>query len=157
MAAERNDRPRKFFTAQEQVIIVAAIQAAEKRTSGEIRVHVERDVPGKAPASGDAYLRARQMFEKLGMHATEARNGVLFYLATRSRRFAVLGDEELHQLVGEEFWPKIVDAMTEHFAEDRFGEGMAAGIEQVGESLREHFPYQDYDVNELPDEISFES
>ncbi len=90
MGKARSDRPKKFFTEDEQKAIVAAIGAAELKTSGEIRVHIERDVPRKAPASGDAYLRAREMFAKLGMHATEARNGVLFYLATRSRRFVAL-------------------------------------------------------------------
>jgi len=157
MANSRSDRPRKFFAEDEQKRIVEAIQAAELRTSGEIRLHIERDIPRKSPAKGDPYLRARALFAKLGMHATEARNGVLFYLATRSRRFAVLGDEELHLKVGDEFWEEIVSAMTEHFAEDRFGDGVAAGIARVGERLREHFPYLEDDVNELPDEISFES
>lgn len=152
----RSDRPRKFFSDDEQKEIVAAIGAAELRTSGEIRLHVERDIPKKAPAEGDPYLRARQLFAELGMHATEARNGVLFYLATRSRRFCVLGDEQLHEKVGEQFWEDVVARMAEHFAGDRFGEGMATGIAHVGESLSEHFPYLSDDVNELPDEISFE-
>ena len=154
--SERSDRPRKFFSDAEQKRILEAIRAAELETSGEIRLHVERDIPKKAPVEGDPYQRARQLFAELGMHATEARNGVLFYLATRSRRFTVLGDEELHRMVGEEFWEEVVARMAEHFVDDRFGDGMAAGIEWVGERLAEHFPYQDDDVNELPDEISFE-
>ncbi len=153
--SKRSDRPRKFFSEAEQKLIVEAIRQAELKTSGEIRLHVERDIPKKAPAEGDPYQRARQLFAELGMHATEARNGVLFYLATRSHRFTVLGDEELHQKVGEGFWEDVVARMAEHFADDRFGDGMAAGIEWVGEQLARHFPYQDDDVNELPDEISF--
>ena len=85
----RSDRPRKFFSDGEQQAIVAAVQAAELRTSGEIRVHVERDLPRRGESAGDPYLRARELFAALGLHATAARNGVLFYLATRSRRFAV--------------------------------------------------------------------
>ena len=157
MEKKRSDRPRSFLGTEEQKQVVEAIGAAELRTSGEIRVHVERDVPKKSPVKGDPYLRARALFAKLGMHGTEARNGVLVYLATRSRRFAVVGDEELHKLVGDGFWTDVVDTMSAEFAEDRFGDGMAAGIALIGEKLREHFPYQDDDVNELPDEISFES
>ena len=155
-STKRSDRPRKFFSTDEQTQIVQAIKGAEKRTSGEIRCHVERDVPRKEPAAGNPYQRARQLFEKLGMHATESRNGVLIYLATRSRSFAVLGDEELHLKVGDDFWRDIAATMTSHFKEDRFADGMAGGIREIGEKLEKYFPYQADDVNELPDEISFE-
>jgi len=153
--AGRSDRPRKFFSDEEQRAIVAAIEAAEHRTSGEIRIHVERDLPRKGEAAGDPYLRAREVFAELGMHATAAHNGVLFYLATRSRRFAVVGDEALHQVVGEDYWDEVASLMAQHFVDDRFGDGLAAGIAKVGERLREHFPYRADDVNELPDEISY--
>ena len=152
---KRKDIPRKFFTESEQLRLREAIAAAEARTSGEIRLHLERDVPTKAPVSGDAYLRAREVFEQLGMHRTADRNGVLVYLATRSRRFAVLGDERLHERVGEAFWTGIRDLMTSHFKDDRFVEGLAEGIALIGEQLRENFPHLDDDVNELSDEISY--
>jgi uncharacterized membrane protein YgcG len=123
----RNDVPRKFFSADEQLRLRDAIAAAEKRTSGEIRLHLERDVPTKAPANGDAYLRAREVFAGLKMHETADRNGVLVYLATRTRKFAVLGDEKLHERVGEAFWNDIRDLMAAHFREDRFVEGTGRG------------------------------
>lgn len=151
----RSDIPRKFFSAAEQVLLREAIAAAERRTSGEIRLHVERDVPAKAPVSGDAYLRAREIFAGLQMHETAARNGVLVYVASRSRKFAVIGDEELHRRVGEEFWNDVRDLMATRFREDRFVEGLGEGIALVGEKLRAHFPFRDDDVNELPDEISY--
>ena len=151
----RNDIPRKFFTADEQARLGEAIAAAEKRTSGEIRLHLERDVPAKPPTNGDAYLRAREVFAGLKMHETAERNGVLVYLATRSRKFAVLGDEQLHQRVGEAFWNDIRDLMAGHFREDRFVEGLCEGIALVGERLREHFPYREGDVNELSNDISY--
>lgn len=152
---QRSDIPRKFFSEDEQRQLREAIVAAEARTSGEIRLHLERDVPRRKPIAGDPYLRAREIFAQLGMHDTAERNGVLIYLATRSRRFAVLGDEELHQRVGEEFWAEIRDRLAEHFRADRFAEGLIAGVELVGERLRTYFPHRDDDVNELPDEISF--
>jgi uncharacterized membrane protein len=153
---KRSDVPRKFFSKAEQLEIVDAIGAAELNTSGEIRFHVERDVPTKDPINGDAYQQARAVFAKLGMHQTESRNGVLIYLAVRTRKFAVVGDEELHKRVGDDFWVDVVKLMTEHFAQDLFGQGVATGITLIGEKLGEFFPYQDDDVNELSDEISFE-
>ncbi|MCP4547388.1 MAG: TPM domain-containing protein [bacterium] len=154
---KRSNKPRKFFTTDEQQAIVEAIKKAELRTSGEIRCHIERDVPKKKPAAGDPYLRARQVFEKLGMHATDLRNGVLVYLAVRSRQFAIVGDEELHKKVGDTFWRGIAGEMTDRFKRDDFAGGMSGGILSIGESLSEHFPYQSDDVNELPDDISFEN
>jgi uncharacterized membrane protein len=151
----RNDIPRKFFTEEEQRQVREAIVAAEARTSGEIRLHLERDLPRRKAIAGDPYLRAREVFSQLGMHETAERNGVLIYLATRARRFAVLGDEELHQRVGEEFWTEIRDLFASHFREDRFTAGLAAGIALIGERLRQYFPHRDDDVNELSDEISY--
>ncbi len=153
--AQRSDIPRKFFTTDEQRQVREAIAAAEARTSGEIRLHVERDVPRRKPIAGDPYLRAREVFAQLGMHETAERNGVLIYLATRSRRFAVLGDEELHQRVGEDFWSEIRDLFAEHFRADRFVTGLTAGIALVGERLRKYFPHRDDDLNELSDDISY--
>ena len=151
----RSDVPRKFLTADEQAQLRDAIHAAEQRTSGEIRLHLERDVPKGGAVQGDPYLRAREVFAKLDMHKTAERNGVLVYLATRSRKFAVLGDEQLHQRVGEAFWNDIRDLMAGHFREERFVEGMSGGIALIGERLRDHFPHRDDDVNELPDDISY--
>ena len=153
--AKRSDRPRGFLRPDERATVLAAIRAAELRASGEIRLHMERDLPQKPPTAGDPYARARALFATMGMHATESRNGVLFYLATRSRRFAVLGDEALHTQVGAAFWQEVAALMAGYFAEDRFGEGLAAGIARVGERLAAHFPHRADDVNELPDEISF--
>jgi len=151
----RSDIPRQFLSEAEQEQLRAAVAAAEKRTSGEIRLHLERDVPAKAPVNGDAYLRAREVFAGLKMHETAERNGVLVYLATRSRRFAVLGDEQLHQRVGEAFWNDVRDLLAARFREDRFLEGLCEGIALVGEKLRAHFPHRTDDLNELPDEISY--
>lgn len=155
--AKRSDRPRVFLRPEEKAAVLLAIRAAEQGSSAEIRLHLERDVPGKAPIAGDPYARARALFAAMGMHATQERNGVLFYLATRSRRFAVLGDEALHAQVGEAFWQEVAALMAAHFAEDRFGEGLAAGIARVGERLAAHFPHRADDVNELPDQISFDA
>ena len=156
MTNQRSDIPRRFFAASERTRIESTIAAAELRTSGEIRFHLERDVPLKPPIGGDPYQQARHIFDKLGMHRTEARNGVLVYMAVRSRKFAVVGDEELHAKVGDGFWAEVVENMQQHFAQDHFAEGIAAGILQIGEKLREHFPYRDDDVNELPNEISYD-
>lgn len=151
----RSDIPNRYFTPEEQARVRAAIQAAESRTSGEIRVHVERDLPRRGPAAGDAYRRARDLFARLGMHRTAAHDGVLIYLALKPRALAVVGDEGLHARVGDAFWREVVAAMLPAFADDRPADGLAAGAAMIGERLREHFPRRDDDVNELSDDISF--
>ena len=128
--------------------LVAAIRAAEQATSGEIRVHVQRC------CSDDPVRDATRIFERLGMTRTVARNGVLFFLATRDRRFAVIGDTGIHQHVGDAFWQATAAAMTPHFSRGDMIDGIAAGVQAAGEALKRHFPHQRNDINELPDTIS---
>lgn len=138
-----------FFTKEQQAHIREAITEAEKETSGEIRVHIETRL------SGDILDRASWIFKRIGMHQTKERNGVLFYLAVRNRKFAIIGDAGLNAKVSEGFWDKIKGIMEDDFREKNFTEGLAKGILMAGNQLREHFPHLATDVNELSDEISF--
>jgi uncharacterized membrane protein len=152
MSPSRRKPPRKFFDAGEQRAIVEAIEAAERRTSGEIRVHLEHHCKG-----GDAYARARTVFEEIGMTATAERNGVLVYVATGDGVFAVIGDVGIHEQVGPAFWDDVVTHMQERFTAGDFALGMTEAITRIGHKLAAHFPYAGdaADVNELGDEISF--
>lgn len=140
---------RFFFSKEEKEDIVQAVKNAELDTSGEIRVHIENK------CKGEAKDRAALLFKKLGMQKTELRNGVLFYLALKNRKFAILGDGGINKLVPDNFWDDIRDTMLNYFREDNFAEGLAEGISMAGKQLKKHFPYQSDDINELPDEISF--
>ncbi|MGB4205694.1 MAG: TPM domain-containing protein [Bacteroidales bacterium] len=140
---------KNFFTKIQQAEILLAIKSAELDTSGEIRVHIESHY------HGDVLDRAAQVFDKLKMQNTKLRNGVLFYLSIDNRKFAVIGDAGVNAVVKDDFWNNVMTIMTEYFIEGNFTEGLIEGIKQVGEELKKFFPYQDDDVNELPDEISF--
>lgn len=139
-----------FFSADEKKQITDAIAEAELNTSGEIRLHME----GKCKI--DVLDRAAYVFEKLEMHNTAQRNGVLFYLAVYDRKFAIIGDGGINQLVPSDFWDEIKKTMLAFFKEDKFAEGVAKGILMAGQQLKANFPFQSDDVNELSDEISFE-
>lgn len=139
----------KLFSEEQKAKIVEAIKEAELNTSGEIRVHIEKSCPE------DVMDRAAFMFEKLKMHKTELRNGVLFYLAVKDRKFAILGDAGINAKVPEGFWDTIKETMVNHFKEGDFAGGLTRGILMSGEQLKAHFPYQTDDVNELSDDISF--
>ena len=134
---------------EQQAHILDAIKEAEKETSGEIRVHIETRL------SGDVLDRASWIFKKIGMDRTKERNGVLFYLAIKNRKFAIIGDTGINARVPEGFWDKIKNVMESDFREKRFSDGLAKGILMAGDQLKEHFPHLADDVNELPDEISF--
>jgi uncharacterized membrane protein len=137
------------FKLAEKIKIVNAIKQAEKNTSGEVRVHIENY------SKTDVLDRAADVFAMLKMHKTQLRNGVLFYLALKDQNFAVLGDAGINAVVPNNFWESIKEAMQEHFKKGDFAEGLSIGITMAGEKLKEHFPYQKDDVNELPDDISF--
>jgi len=138
-----------FFSKEEKEQIKAAVKEAETNTSGEIRVHIDNH------CREDVMDRAAWWFGRLDMHKTEKRNGVLFYLAVKDRKFAIIGDTGINAVTPEDFWEDIRAKMLEHFGEGSFAEGLSRGILMAGKALQEHFPYQDDDVNELPDEISF--
>ena len=138
-----------FFSKEEKEKIKSAVQNAETNTSGEIRVHIDNN------CKEDVMDRASWWFAKLEMQKTEQRNGVLFYLAVKDKKFAILGDAGINAVTPEDFWESIKGKMVEHFQEGAFTEGLSQGILMAGEALQSHFPHQDDDVNELSDEISF--
>ncbi len=138
-----------FFSKEQQDKIVDAIKEAELNTSGEIRVHLEPN------CTIDAVDRAKQVFEELKMHETEQKNGVLFYLAHSDKKFAIIGDSGIHQKVSDSFWNEEKELMKTHFAQKHFTEGLCFAIAKAGQKLKEHFPYQANDTNELSNEISF--
>lgn len=139
----------EILSEDEEKKIVAAIKNAEKKTSGELKVHIEKSSNKKPP-----YDRAKEVFEKLNMHATELKNGVLFYIAFEDKQFAILGDKGIDDAVPENFWEEIKHTMTSHFKSGDFSTGIIEGITMAGEQLKTHFPWQEDDINELNDDIS---
>jgi uncharacterized membrane protein len=139
-----------YFSKFDSDRIVAAITAAEKETSGEVRVHVTRRVPKNLEE------RAMRRFHVLGMAKTAERNGVLIYIAPRARQFRVLGDTAIHEKCGAPFWTEVASAMEASFRRGEFTEGVVLGVERVGEVLGRHFPRKSVDRNELPNEIDEE-
>lgn len=140
---------KDFFTKEQREDIRQTILNAELDTSGEIRVHIETTCPG------DVMDRAALIFDRMGMHKTEKRNGVLFYLAVKNRRFAVIGDKAINAVVPETFWDDLKNLLLNHFRDEKFTDGLIEGISLVGTKLKAHFPYQTGDINELSDDISF--
>jgi uncharacterized membrane protein len=129
--------------------IIKAIEEAELNTSGEIRVHFE------AKCKEDILDHAAFIFERLEMFKTAQRNAILFYMALDDRKFAVIGDAGIHEKVGDEFWQKVRDEMIPLFKEDKIAAGLVNGIQKAGKELKNYFPYQSNDKNELDNEISF--
>jgi len=137
-----------IFTDKELKEIRDAISIAEKETSGELRVHLEKS------CRGNLLDRAAYIFKTLKMHETAERNGVLFYLAYKDRKFAILGDSGINNLVPPNFWDEIRDKMQDNFKNGQFIDGLTAGIVMAGNALKEFFPYHFNDVNELSNEVS---
>jgi uncharacterized membrane protein len=138
-----------LFNDEEQQRIRTAIEGAEKNTSGEIRVCIEKN------CSENVLDRAAKYFHKLGMHKTRLRNGVLVYVATVDRKFAIIGDAGINKVVPADFWDDTRDDMLEHFKYGNLVEGIVTGIAISGKHLQKYFPHQLDDKNELPDDIAF--
>ena len=126
-----------------------AIQKAEHRTSGEIRVSVARFF------WGNVHKAAEKAFVRLGMTRSKDRNGVHFFVVPARRKFVVLGDRGIHERVGQEFWDRIAEVLSKKFREGDFTGGLVKGIEEVGQQLSMHFPHLSSDRNELSDDVDF--
>ena len=138
-----------IFTEEEQLQVRKAVEAAEKHTSGEIRVCIEKT------CSEEVLDRAARYFYKLEMDKTKLRTGVLIYLATVDRKFAIIGDAGINAAVPDTFWDDTKIAMLEQFKYGKLIEGITTGIEMAGQQLKHFFPYLLDDKNELPDDIAF--
>lgn len=142
---------KDFFTAEEKARILEAIRLAEQRTSGEVRLFVESHCRFVDPLD-----RAKEIFFSLKMEQTAERNASLIYLAVKDHQAAIYGDEGIHQKVGQKYWEEEINKMLLQFKQRHLAEGLCLVINDIGEALHQHFPYdRDTDKNELPDDIVF--
>jgi uncharacterized membrane protein len=140
-----------ILNREEDQRVVEAIRQAERNTSGEIKVHIENR------CKGDVEQRSLFIFDKLKLNETQLRNGVLIYLAIKDHKFAILGDKGINDVVEDGFWNDVKDLMLNQFKAGHFAEGLEQGIMRCGEKLKAYFPYQSDDINEIPDDISYEN
>ena len=140
---------KRLLSTTDDARLIKAIQLAESKTSGEIRVHIEKT------CKGDALEQCKKQFTKLNMHQTKDRNGILFFLAIDSKSFAVWGDEGIHQKVSDEFWKSISDCAISYFKQNDYVTGIEKAVELCGEKLKLYFPIEADDKNELSNTISY--
>jgi uncharacterized membrane protein len=141
-------RTKAFLSKLEHDRIVHAIREAETKSSGEIRVYVQR---GKF--NGDPLVAAQKRFQRLRMHKTQERNAVLIFVAPRTHKFAVVGDKAIHEKCGDEFWQRIIDRMRTHFQNEKFSQALVDAIAEIGKVLAAHFSKRPTSANELPDDV----
>ncbi|WP_053970203.1 TPM domain-containing protein [Mangrovimonas sp. ST2L15] len=137
-----------FLTSEEEQEIIEAIRIAEKNTSGEIRVHIERE------AKKDTFERALEVFHLLKMDNTKQQNGVLIYVAVDDHSFVIYGDKGINEVVEHDFWETTKNAIQAQFKKGHFKQGLIDGILKAGKELESFFPWDANDINELPDDIS---
>ncbi|PYL95244.1 MAG: hypothetical protein DMF18_08670 [Verrucomicrobia bacterium] len=141
-------RTKEFLSKLEHDRIVAAIRDAESKTSGQIRVFIQR---GKLEVN--PLIAAQKKFHRLEMHKTSDRNAILIFVAPRAHKFAVVGDKGIHEKCGESFWQRLVDGMREHFQNEKFSHALVEAIEEAGKALAAHFPRRTTSSNQLPDNV----
>ena len=141
-------RTREFLSKLEHDRIIQAIHEAESKTSGEIRVLIQR---GKLKS--DPLVAAQRKFHRLGMHKTRERNAVLIFVAPRVHKFAIVGDQAIHEICGDELWQRVVEGMRTHFQNEKFSDALIEAVKEIGSMLERHFPKTSDDTNELPNDV----
>ncbi len=147
---KRSDNPKHFLSPEERLLIETAVSVAEKKTSAEIKVVIARY------CWRDIHEKAIKIFSKYELHKTEQRNCVLILLVLANREFLIFGDKGIHEKAGQELWDDARDKMRELFRQDKFGDGLAVGVETVGQKLIQFFPYEEDDRNEISNEVAYE-
>jgi len=142
-------RTKEFLSKLEHDRIVKAIRDAESKTSGEIRVFIQR-----GELDVDPVAAAQKRFYRLGMQKTAERNAVLIFVAPRAHKFAILGDKAIHQRCGEDLWQRLVNQMREHFRKQNFTDAIVDAIHEIGDTLAAHFPRRSTSTGGLPDEVA---
>ncbi|WP_395731943.1 TPM domain-containing protein [Prosthecobacter sp.] len=127
--------------------VIRAIQSAEARSSGELRVFVT-DKSVEHPIS-----EAWKTFERLNMRGTAQRNAVLIFVAPQARKFAIVADEGIHHFCKEAFWNQLAHQLSEGFKAGDYTGSLVRLIDDIGQALAVHFPRLENDANELPDEV----
>lgn len=140
---------KSLFSEEDKKRIVSAVGAAESLTNGEIRVCV---VPR---ASKDIVAHAVHCFSKLGMDKTHERNGVLIMIAERDRKFAIIGDEGIHNKVKQVFWNDMLQILEYNFRQQFYVDGMLEVIMKIGLKLAESYPHTGDHTNELSNDIAY--
>jgi uncharacterized membrane protein len=141
-------RTKEFLSKLEHDEIVKAIRDAESKTSGEIRVFIQR-----GEVKIDPLVAATKRFHRLGLHKTPERNAVLIFVAPRAHKFAILGDEAIHKKCGEELWQRLVAQMRDHFRNEKFSHAIVDAIHEIGDALAANFPRRSTSTGRLPDEV----
>ena len=144
----RPEVPKLFFSKEEQDRIIAEVSAAERKTSAEIVVRLERNCPG------DPLVRCRDLLQSLGITQTKSRTGVIVYISLEDHKVAVFGDEAVHRVIGQQRWVKVCGQLAEGFKAEKPCDALCDAIREISEILKEPLPYRPGDVNELPNEIS---
>ena len=141
-------RVEDFLSHDDEQEIVRAILDAEKKTSGEIRVHIE------AHTRLDHFERAKEVFHLLKMDNTKDENGVIIYIAVNDKKFAIYGDRGIDRVVSDDFWDTTKNTIADHFKRGNHKEGIIDGVLMAGKELETYFPWLHGDTNELSNEIS---
>lgn len=147
----RSNQPALYLTMDEEAMVQRAIETAERNSSAEIKLILLRHCWGKL------WDKAERLFKKNRLHETRQRNAVMILLVTSNREFLIYGDRGIHEIAGQGFWDEVRDRMLEAFRRDEMGQGLAMGIEAIGQKLAAHFPPVEEDENEIDDEVTYES
>jgi uncharacterized membrane protein len=127
-------KPRHFLSAIDDQTLLAAIRAADQKTTGRVHVFVSHD------KTANPVTAAKKHFLRMKMQRTRHRNGVLIFVVPKSHQFAVIGDEGVHQKCGDEFWTTVTSEMEGFFKAGKLTEALLHGIAKAGQLLAEHFP-----------------
>jgi uncharacterized membrane protein len=139
-----------MLTASEKEEIQECIRLAELKTSGEIRVHIDKK------CDSDPFEKAVSIFNKLKMYQTRDRNGVLIYISFSDRKLAIIGDEGINAVVPTYFWESTKNELIFRFKRNEFAQGIIDAVNEAGKQLQQYFPVKSDDKNELSNEITME-
>lgn len=138
----------QYISLEEKRLILKSVMEAEKQTSVEFQVHIDKS------CKGDVIEKASAVFNFIHLNKTKTKKWLLFYLSLEDQKYAIIGDKEMNEMIPENFWDLVENHMQNKINEGNLTACLSEGIKMAGDQIRNFIPKQINDINELPDEIS---
>jgi len=126
-------RRRPFLTPTERAQIEAGLATARRHAGTPITLVIDQR------AAADPEGRARQLFQDWTLGDAERSRAILLYACAATRRFAVVGGDEIRRVASQTAWDNLQRELTRHFEEERYCDGLFKAVANVAIMLHGAF------------------
>lgn len=126
-------RRRPFLTPTEREQIEAGLATARRHAGAPINLFIDER------AAADPEARARQVFRDWELDDAGRSRAILVYACAATRRFVLVGGDEIRRVVPQASWDTLQRNLTRHFEEQRYCDGLFKAVADAAIMLHAAF------------------